>query len=175
MWRMRCLLSFPSEQRAGSLAVACLLAAAVLLLAPLTASAEGDEIVEGGETFTVGDGPEPGMPSSNPRVKSMLAAHPNELVTICVAGCDSRPSIVQVLPKPTERRFGAMRTTAGSAARRPPYGVTEYSRPESDAVTCVAGCDGPPGEVLQRIPALPPPRIAPRTPEGMANEPLDVH
>ena len=54
------------------------------------------------------------MPATNPRVKSLLAAHPAEFVTICVAGCAGKPSIVQMLPKPIPSRRGEMRTTAGT-------------------------------------------------------------
>jgi hypothetical protein len=44
----------------------------------------------------------------------------------------------------------------------------------SDATTCVAGCTGAPGQVLQRMPGLPPPaKPAPREPT-FGSEPLDV-
>lgn len=144
--------------------------AAALLFAPTPAPAD-DEVIEGGEISIDSELPEPGMPADNPRVKSILAAHPGELVTICVAGC-GKPAIVQALPKPIERRSAAMRTTAGgdaSAPRRPAYDMIDRN-----AVMCVAGCGGRPGQVVQQMPGLPPPKADAHSDEG-ANEPLDVH
>jgi hypothetical protein len=131
------------------------------------APAEGEEIIEGGEVVSGGEDDGRGMSASNPRVKPMLAAHPNEFTTICVAGCDGKPAVVQTLPKPFEKRAGAMRTTAaGASAGRAAYGA-------SDAVTCIAGCGGPAGQIVQRLPGLPPPK-APPAPREQGNEPLDV-
>ena len=74
---------------------------------------------------------------------------------------------------PVEKRAGEMRTTAEldpAGGRRPPAGVAY-----SDATTCVAGCNGAPGQVLQRMPGLPPPaKPAPRSEPAFGNEPLDV-
>jgi hypothetical protein len=113
------------------------------------------------------------MPASNPRVKSILNSHPNDFVTICVAGCDGKPSVVQTLPKPAEKRLGGMRTTSGGeGAPRPPA----YDAIDGDAVLCVAGCDGKAGQVVQQMPGLPPrPKVVPHKPESEGNEPLDVH
>ena len=94
----------------------CLLASVMLVLAPTPAPAEG-ELVEGGDVVDIGDGGGKGMPATNPRVKSLLAAHPGEFVTICVAGCAGKPSIVQMLPMPMQARRGEMRTTAGTHGR----------------------------------------------------------
>ena len=45
----------------------------------------------------------------------------------------------------------------------------------TDATTCVAGCNGPPGQVLQRMPGLPlPAKPAPRGEPSFGNEPLEV-
>ncbi len=149
---------------------ACVLAAATLLFAATPAPAAGDEIVAGGEVSQVAEAPERGMPATNPRVKSLLASHPNEFVTICVAGC-GKPTIVQMLPKPSERRVGAMRTTAGGADQGRPH--PSYDAADRDAVLCVAGCGGRTGEVVQRMPELPPLKVAPHATEGRGNEPLD--
>jgi len=135
-------------------------------LSPAPAAAE-DEILDSG--FGV---EEHGMPASNPRVKPLLAGHPNDLVTICVAGC-GKPTIVQLLPKPREKRVGSMRTTAadGSApARRPAYDAVDRND-----VLCVAGCGARGGHVVQRLPALPPVKVH-REPADDDNrsEPLEV-
>jgi hypothetical protein len=146
-----------------------IVAVAALLFASTPAPAEGEKVIEGGVTTDATHEDETsGMPASNPRVKAMLAAHPNEFVTICVAGCAGKPSIVQVLPKPLEARSAAMRTTAGDS--RPSYGAYGV---DADAVTCIAGCSGQRGQAVQRLPGLPPVKVAPVAPaEG--NEPLDV-
>ena len=143
----------------------------VLMVAGFTqvrtaAPAEGEEIGEGGETVDISDVDTRGMSASNPRVKSMLWARPNEFVTICVAGCDGKPGVVQTLPKPLEKRTAAMRTTAADGAAGGPQ--ANYG---GDTVTCMAGCGGRPGQVVQRMPGLPPPKAAP-APDG--NEPLDI-
>ncbi len=123
----------------------CLLASAILVLAPTPAPAEG-ELIEAGDVVDIGDaGGASGMPATNPRVKSLLAAHPDEFVTICVAGCAGKPSIVQMLPKPIPSRRGEMRTTAGTMdgpnGARPVYPVG-FGAADANAVTCVAGCGG---------------------------------
>lgn len=143
---------------------------ATLLLTPTPAPA-AEEVVAGGEITTDSELPERGMPASNPRVKSILASHPSELLTICVAGC-GKPAIVQALPKPIERRSAGMRTTAGGSAAAPHQPA--YDAIDRDAVMCVAGCGGRPGQVVQKMPGLPPPRADAASEEG-ANEPLDVH
>lgn len=150
---------------ASSLALAaCVLMGAAALLASW---AEADELVEGGEVTFDGDVRDPGMPSSNPRVKSLLATHPNEFVTICVAGCDGKAQVVQTLPKPVEKRLGGMRTTAAGG---PAFNKTA----DSDSVICVAGCQGRTGEVVQRMPGLPKPKAAAPRSGTEGNEPLDV-
>jgi hypothetical protein len=75
-----------------------------------------------------------------------------------------------------EKRSGEMRTTAGAPVgrngTRQPVGLNEVY---SDATTCIAGCNGPPGRVLQRMPGLPlPAKPAPRSEPSFGNEPLDV-
>jgi hypothetical protein len=148
-----------------------MLAVVALLLAFTPVLAESDEIVAGGQAAIDGEVPERGMPATNPRVKSILAAHPGELVTICVAGC-GKPMIVQTLPKPIERRSASMRTTAGGdgvPARQPAYDAIDR-----DAVLCVAGCPGRSGQVVQQMPGLPPSKAAPRDIEEGRNEPLDI-
>jgi hypothetical protein len=126
-----------------SLAVAsCLMASAFLVFAPAPSPAEAEEMIES-DIVDEGGGTGKGMPGSNPRVKAMLAAHQGEFVTICVAGCAGKPSIVQMLPMPLESRASEMRTTAGSldgSRRRGPAQPAGYSAASSDATTCVAGC-----------------------------------
>jgi len=146
---------------------ACVLAGAVAVLYPTPAPAEDDKLIEGGKVYNSDALPEPGMPASNPRVRSILAAHPDELVTVCVAGCN-KPTIVQMLPKPRERRIAGMRTTAAGGEASLP----SYDRIDRDAVMCVAGCAGRAGQVVQRLPNLPPVKVAPQK-TAKDNEPLD--
>ena len=143
--------------------------AAALLLAADLQHARADDIVEGGDVAVDSQMREPGMPSSNSRVKSILSSHPGELVTICVAGCDGKAQIVQMLPKPFEKRVGGMRTTA-AGAREPAFDAVD-----KNSVLCVAGCSGKSGQVVQRLPELPQrPKLAPVAVDERVNEPLDV-
>lgn len=146
---------------------ACLMATASLLLTATPAPAESDEVVAGGEITSDGELPERGMPASNPRVKSILASRPGELLTICVAGC-GKPIIVQALPKPIERRTTSMRTTAGGTPK------PAYDAVDRDSVLCIGGCPGRPGQVVQRLPGLPPAKAEAHPDEPERNEPLDV-
>ncbi len=156
-----------------SVALACLTVGCALVLAPALLPAEAEELVEDGDVVDVGHVGEKGMPATNPRVKSLLAAHPRDFVTICVAGCMGKPSIVQILPMPAAARAGEMRTTAGSMGGSPTRGQADAA--DSDAVTCVAGCGGRPGQVVQRLPDLPSRRQAtPRKAPDVGNEPLDI-
>lgn len=164
-WRATALRLVPSL----GVTAAVLAAAALLVLVPASNPAEADEIVAGGDVANVTESPE-GMPATNPRVKSLLAAHPGEFVTICVAGC-GKPMIVQMLPKPLESRVGAMRTTAGGAQSQPAQPT--YQKSDRDAVLCVAGCGDRP-KVVQRLPGLPGAKAAPRPSEPAGNEPLDI-
>jgi hypothetical protein len=151
----------------------CLLASAFLVFAPTPAPAESEELVEAGDVVDIGGVSDKGMPATNPRVKALLAAHPGEFVTICVAGCAGRPAIVQALPQPVTGRAAEMRTTAATmGGSKAPMG---FGAADTNTVTCVAGCGGPPGQVIQRMDSLPaPPKVAPRSPAAGGNEPLDV-
>ena len=131
----------------------CLAGAAVLLSAATPAPAEPDTVVEGGKAVEVEPQSERGMSASNPRVRGLLDANPQDFVTICVAGCSGKPRIVQMLPKPYEGRAGSMRTTAGGA---------DHGAGPDDAVTCMAGCGGRPGQIVQRLSELPPAKASPR-------------
>lgn len=162
-----------------SIAVAsCVMASAILVLAPTPAPAQDEEVVEGGEAVDVGDAGDRGMSASNPRVKTLLASHPKEFVTICVAGCAGKPAIVQALPRPVTGRTAEMLPTSatmdgsksGKAVKSVGVGAAD-----ANAVTCVAGCNGPVGQVVQRMSDLPLPlKAAPKTKSDNGNEPLDV-
>ena len=118
------------------------------------------------------------MPASNPRVKPCSPRTRDEFVTICVAGCAGKPAIVQMLPMPVESRAGEMRTTAGSldgprrpVLRSPPDTARRAPMPRRASPDAA----GPPGQVLQRMPGLPPPaKPVPRGEADAGNEPLDV-
>ena len=161
-----------------SIAVACLMVGSVLVLAPALLPAEAEELIEGGDVDDIGPIGEKGMPATNPRVKSILAAHPREFVTICVAGCRGKPSIVQILPMPATARAGEMRTTAGSMGESHKRGGADaggFATTDPNATTCVAGCVGRQGQVLQRLPELPAPlQPAPHKEAEAGNEPLDI-
>ena len=161
-----------------SLALACLAVGGALVLAPALLPAEAEELIEGGDVDDIGPVGEKGMPATNPRVKSILAAHPREFVTICVAGCRGKPSIVQILPMPATARAGEMRTTAASMGEPHKRGGADaagFPVTDPNAITCVAGCGGRPGQVLQRLPDLPEPlQPTPRKEAEAGNEPLDI-
>ncbi len=109
-----------------------------------------------------------GMPSSNPRVSPILAAHPGQFVVICVAGCDGKPHAVDILPRPVGARVGGfVPSTAkmGNETYGPPRptALADKNAGTADDVLCLAGCISRPGQVVQRISDLPPPaRAAPR-------------
>jgi hypothetical protein len=155
-----------------SIALAGLAVGGVLVLAPVLLPAEAEELIEDGDVDDIGPVGEKGMPATNPRVKSILAAHPREFVTICVAGCRGKPSIVQMLPMPATARAGEMRTTAGSMGDPGKRGgdAAGLLKADPNAITCVAGCGGRPGQVLQHLPELP----TPRKEAEAGNEPLDI-
>ncbi len=161
------------------LAALCL-AAAACLLAPAAARAAGDAVTVGdGEILDLHGGAKvSGMPASNARVKPILAAHPDQLVVICVAGCDGKPKAVQILPRPVAGRT-AEYVPSSAKMDQPVYGPPQPGKSagavmsDRDDVICVAGCTGRPGQVLQRISGLPPPRAKARS--RAAKEKLSGH
>jgi len=127
-----------------------------------------------------------GMRASNPRVKPFLAAHPDQFVVLCVAGCSGPKSkIVELLPRPVKGRTAEFLPSAAGPEDKA-NGKSRFAPGESDDVVCVAGCTGKPGQVLQRDLDLPPPVVAkppqekssdaapPAKPEK-GPEPLDIH
>jgi hypothetical protein len=163
------------RQRAKLLAKvsASLLIAAALLTSPAAVAQDDAAATDPGPAVMRGEAADPGMPASNPRVKPLLAAHPGELLTICVAGC-GKPQIVQALPKPKEVRSGAMRTTSGGAAAAAAP-KPAYETVDRDSVLCVAGCGGKSDRVVQQMQGLPPVKVAPARADKATNEPLDIH
>jgi hypothetical protein len=142
------------------------LTAVMLVLAPSPQRVKAAELVEGGDVV---DAPEGGrsMSASNPRVRQMLSAHPNDFVTVCVAGC-GKPEVVQVLPAPRKQRSAEMVPTSAG-----PGGPSRQTKAISNDVICMAGCGGRAGAIVQSVPSLPPPP-KPVAPEAGTNEPLDV-
>jgi hypothetical protein len=181
---VRCVCPGRAQALGRSLLLALCLTATAGLVSP--ARAAGDVVIDGAADdldLKNGGG---GMPSSNPRVEPILAAHPNQDVVICVAGCDGKPRAVQILPRPTEGRTGEFVPSVGDMGREV-YGPRRPGQPvggsESNDVVCVAGCIGRPGQVVQRLPELPPPAkfvpkarkdAKPGTPKEKWNEPLQV-
>lgn len=153
------------------------------LLYAFPALAAGEVAVdEGGVVVDVEAGG--GMPSSNPRVRPILAAHPGQYVVICVAGCDGKSRAVQVLPGPVTARVGGfVPSTAkmGNEIYGPPRPAALAGKATAQAndVVCVAGCIGRPGQVVQRMSGLPPPQGAKalkrKTNGDKRNEPLDIN
>jgi hypothetical protein len=142
------------------------------------------------EDATVVDGQDPvdtygsGMPSSNPRVKSILASHPDQFVVLCVAGCgDKTAKIVQMLPRPVKARTAEFQPSAAGPEGKAKSAKGSFAADESDDVVCVAGCTGKPGQVVQRNLDLPAPIVT--KPKGKTSdaapppdkrpEPLDIH
>jgi hypothetical protein len=135
-----------------------LLAAAALCVLTHKAHANDVKVDAGGDAIDLHSGG--GMPDTNPRVKSILAAHPNDFVTICVAGCDGKSKVVQVLPRPVTTRTGEVVPSSAKDTYGPPKPGKSSQRAsaadENNDVICLAGCMGKAGQVLQRVKDLPP-------------------
>jgi hypothetical protein len=119
----------------------------------------------GGDIFDVNSSGRD-MPASNPRVKSILAAHPDQYVVVCVAGCDGKPKAVQILPRRVMAREGAFVPATGKTGRQlygPPRpgqsaaAAKAAAKAKANDIVCVAGCMGRPGQVLQHVSDLPAP------------------
>jgi hypothetical protein len=156
-----------------ALAALCLATALSLLQSPLVRAEEGPVVLDGAANTSISADSSSGMPTTNPRVRSILAAHPHQFVVICVAGCDGKPKAVQVLPRPVEGRVGQFVPTA-AAPGKPAYGPQRPGASQGsmaateDDVICLAGCNSKPGHVLQRISGLPPPpKAAPAANQGL--------
>lgn len=138
------------------------LIAAFALLYARPARAEGEVKVDDGGSVVERDDAGDGMPSSNPRVRPILAAHPGQYVVICVAGCDNKPKAVQVLPRRTAVRVGGYKPSMAKMGRGvygppSPSKLARQAAARADDVVCVAGCNRRPGQVVQRLPDLPAP------------------
>jgi hypothetical protein len=125
------------------------------------AQAEAEVKVDDGGTVVESDDSGAGMPSSNPRVRPILAAHPGQYVVICVAGCDHKPQAVQVLPRETTVRIGGYAPSMARMGRevQGPPSASQRARQvaaPADDVVCIAGCNRHPGQVVQTLPGLPP-------------------
>jgi hypothetical protein len=156
---------------------------ALSFLQALPVRAAGEVVVDEGGTVVDMGVIGGGMSSSNPRVGPILAAHPGQYVVICVAGCNGKPRVVQLLPRPMTVRVGEL---VPSKAKTGPE-VYGPSRPEARAgkaeaktndVVCVAGCTGRVGQVLQRMSGLPPEKT--KAPQKTGDkerriEPLDTN
>jgi hypothetical protein len=151
------------------------LTAALACLLSLNARADDKVTVEAGGRAPETEDTGGGMPSSNPRVRPILAAHPGQLVVVCVAGCDGKPRAVQVLPGPVTARVGGYVPSAGKIDKEvygPPHPGKLAGAADADVV-CLAGCTGRPGQVVQRVSDLPPPkRPAAKTAKGKVDLPL---
>ncbi len=171
----------PRKWVSGSLLAGAMVAAAGITLWHITDVQAEDAIVVDGQDAPNLDNYRGGMPASNPRVKPFLAAHPDQYVVLCVAGCSGKPKIVQLLPRPVKGRAAEYRPSAAGPA---------IPADESNDVVCLAGCAGRPGQVVQRMLDLPPPVVAkpqkktsdaapPAKPEPAkpwkGNEPLDIN
>jgi hypothetical protein len=137
--------------------------AALSLMQPFAARAD-DEVVldDGGDSLVVNSGGRD-MAASNPRVRSILAAHPDQFVVVCVAGCNGKPKAVQILPRQVVGREGAFVPTTGKTGRQvygpplPGQSAAAAAAAKADDIVCVAGCTGRPGQVLQHMSDLPAP------------------
>jgi len=160
-------------------ALSLLLLAAASLLCALPARADEEVVIDAGGDMLDSDDSGIGMPSSNPRVRPILAAHPGQLVVVCVAGC-GKPRAVQVLSRPVAGRIGGLvpsKGKMGSSVYGPPKPGQHFNRLAGigNDVICVAGCNGRPGQVLQRMSDLPPPaKGKPRAPKKKRDGLLDI-
>ncbi len=183
-------LRTPRKWISGSLLGGALVAAAGVGLWHITAVQAEDAIVVDGQDAPNLDSFGGGMPRSNPRVQPFLAAHPDQFVVLCVAGCSGPKSkIVQLLPRPVKGRTAEYQTSAAGPDDKA-KGKSRFSTDDGDDVVCLAGCAGKPGQVVQRDLDLPPPVVpkppqektsdaAPAKPEPAkpwkGNEPLDIN
>ncbi len=156
------------------------LLAALALLYSHPARAAGEVKVDGGGAIVESEDAGGGMPSSNPRVGTIVAAHPDQYVVVCVAGCDGKPRVVQLLPRPATARIGGYVPSMAKMGRElyGPPSPSKLARRANSDVVCVAGCIGRTGQVLQRVSGLPPLRTVKPSPqkrrEEKRNEPLDI-
>ena len=150
----------PRKWISRSLLAGVLVAAAGVGLWHIPGVLAEDAIVVNGQDATDIDNNGGGMPGSNPRVKPFLAAHPDQFVVLCVAGCSGKPKIVQLLPRPAKGRTAEYLPSAGGPDDKLKGAYGRVAADESDDVVCLAGCSGRPGKVVQRMLDLPPPVIA---------------
>jgi hypothetical protein len=150
------------DQTSFHLALVACLAAAIVWLSLLPVRAASDVAVDEGGTVVEDVSPGSGMPSSNSRVKPILAAHPNDNVVICVAGCGGKARAVQVLPRMVSGRTGTFVPSSARMGdsvygpRQPGSAGRLRAAGREDDVVCVAGCAGRPGQIVQQLPDLPP-------------------
>jgi hypothetical protein len=177
----------PRKLISASVFAGAIVAAGGIALLRVPAVQAEDAIVVNGQDAPNLDDYGGGMPRSSPRVQALLAAHPDQFVVLCIAGCNGpRAKILQLLPRPVDARTAEFRpSAAGPGGKDKGKGVAAN---ENDDVLCIAGCPGKRGQVLQRDLDLPPP-VAPKPPEEQASEepppvepappkapePLDIH
>jgi hypothetical protein len=177
----------PRKWISASVFAGAIVAAGGIALLRVPAVQAEDAIVVNGQDAPNLDDYGGGMPRSNPRVQSLLAAHPDQFVVLCVAGCNGpKAKILQLLPRPVNARTAEFRpSAAGPEGKDKGKGAGAN---ENDDVVCVAGCPGKRGQVLQRDLDLPAP-VVPKPPEEQASEepppaepappkapePLDIH
>jgi hypothetical protein len=156
------------------------LMATFVLLSAHPARAAGEVEIDEGGAVVDAEATGGGMPSSNPRVRPILAAHPGQSVVICVAGCDGKPRAVQVLAGPVTARVGGYLPSMakmGTEAYGPPSPAGRQAATQDNDVVCLAGCTGRPGQVLQRVSDLPPIKVKPAKRERSKEKrdaPLDI-
>jgi len=180
-------LRTPRQWISRSLLAGALVAAAGVGLWQIPrVEAEDAIVVDGQDAPPDLDNAGGGMPSSNPRVKPLLAEHPDQFVVLCVAGCSGKPKIVQLLPRPVKGRTAEYLPSAAGPDDKVKGANSRVAADESDDVVCIAGCSGKPGQVVQRMLDLPPPVIAKPSQEETSDaappakpekrpEPLDVN
>lgn len=90
----------------------------------------------------------------DPRVRVLLAPHPDRDVVICLAGCGSGPKLVAVRDRRTPiAEPGALSPAIVVAAEGAPVTAipaAAESTPETGDVICIAGCPGGPGGVVHK-------------------------
>ena len=89
-----------------------------------------------------------GIPDTHASVRMILAAHPDQDLVLCLAGCGDLPSIVHIranapLAGPKQNAGAPAGSVQAAPTTRGP--AIDQVRPESGDVICVAGCSGPAG------------------------------
>ena len=128
----------------SAFALRAALAAALLAAATPVPADELPIQTDGGASLVLSE--PPAVLHDSPAVKALLAANPGRTLIICLAGCrpDRQPSVVFQ----RTQMFAAVAAVEAGGISVETTGVPVAQ--SSDAIICIAGCDGPVGIVVWR-------------------------